>query len=77
MFYVGLTTHLGQILKKHKEKKMHSFDGNLEFNRLVHAEQTNDIQNAIARLEELRSAPYYQKQQLVKSLEVEELLEEL
>ena len=66
MFYVGLTTHLGQIIKKHTQRKMHSFVANLEFDRLVHSEETDDIYHALERLDELQSATYYQKQQLVK-----------
>ena len=71
MFYVGLTTNLEDIVKKHKQRKMHSFDGNLEFNRLVHSEEFSEIDSAMKRLDELKSASYYQKQQLAKPINQE------
>ena len=67
MFYVGLTTHLQQILWKHRQKKMLSFNANHAFSTLVLAEELTDIHLALARFDELKNATYYQKQLLMQS----------
>ena len=67
MYYVGLTTHLEQIVQKHREKRMLSFEANFAFDRLVYVEETSDIEQAIYRTEELRRATFYQKKKLAEA----------
>lgn len=65
MLYVGLTTDLDNIVRKHREKRMNSFKANFSFDKLIYVEETSDIYHAINREKELKSFSHYKKQDLV------------
>ncbi len=65
MLYVGLTTDLDRIVKKHRAKRMNSFKANFAFEKLVYVEETSDIYHAINREVELKGFTRYKKQDLI------------
>ncbi len=66
MLYIGLTTDLDEILKKHREKRMSSFKANFSFEKLIYVEETTDIYKAIDREAELKKIPRNKKIDLLR-----------
>lgn len=66
MLYVGLTTDLNRILEKHRERRMTNFKANFSFNKLIYAEETTDIYEAIEREAELKKIPRHKKVDLLR-----------
>lgn len=61
MLYIGLTTDLTHILKKHKERRMTNFKANFSFDKLIHVEEFSDVNEAIAREIELKGYNFNRK----------------
>ncbi len=65
MLYIGLTTDLDEIVRKHREKRMNSFKANYSFEKLIYVEETSDIHHAIKREADLKSLPRNKKQDFI------------
>lgn len=70
MFYVGLTTHLEAIVRKHRKKKMSVFKANFSFNQLEYYEEITDVTHAIDRMEALKHTTFYEKRKLARETSV-------
>lgn len=66
MLYVGLTNDIKSLLRKHQEKRMHSFRANFGLDILVYYEEIVSVREALQREEEIKSLSRYEKYQLIE-----------
>ena len=53
--YVGVTNNLVRRLYEHKNKHVKGFTEKYRVDKLVYFEQTNDVQSALAREQEIKN----------------------
>lgn len=56
LIYIGLTNDVMKILKKHRLMNMNCSRGNFGLNKLVYVEEYHDVEQAVKREVELKSA---------------------
>ncbi len=67
VLYIGVTNNLERRIYEHKNKLIKGFTEKYNINKLVHFEQTNDIQSAIFREKEIKHWRREKKNILVES----------
>jgi len=67
VMYVGMTNNLERRMYEHKNKLINGFTKKYNINKLVHFEQTSDVNAAISREKEIKKWRREKKDNLVLS----------
>ncbi len=65
--YVGVTSDLEKRVYEHKNKLIKGFTSKYNIDKLVHYEETDDVDSAIAREKQLKGGTRIQKVDLIES----------
>lgn len=65
--YVGVTSDLEKRVYEHKNKLIRGFASKYNIDKLVHYEETDDVESAIAREKQLKGGSRKQKVNLIES----------
>ncbi len=71
VIYIGVTNNLERRIYEHKNKLIDGFTKKYNVNKLVYAEETNDIKSALRREKELKKWRREKKDKLVESVNPE------
>jgi putative endonuclease len=66
VLYVGVTNDLLRRMQAHKTHEVPGFTANYRVDRLVHCEETDDIEDAIAREKEIKGWRRSKKVELIE-----------
>ena len=71
VIYIGVTNNLERRIYEHKNKLIDGFTKKYNVNKLVYAEEINDIKSALRREKELKKWRREKKDKLVESVNPE------
>ncbi len=73
MLYVGLTTDLTSMLRKHRSQNVQSFKANFAFNKVEYVEQLTNPNTAVCRFHALKGMNMREKRELITSFTNQEV----